>query len=378
MNSSDPDTPDVSSTKLYLSSSAGYETKSTWDFASPKSSPLRRSIEVNSSDKPHSPSSGSPYSYTNLSFEFQNAVAIANNTDASNCNNVAPEIASRTQDTAVQVGTSVVLSCVIRNLNDAKVLWRKTEPSPPLLIQNTSSKYSVSVSSGGEARLIINHTEPQDSGVYACFVSNQYGIVQCTIGLTVISSDNNHDRYVSECSTDIYLEVINPTSVRVSWDYTASTTNSYIIEYCRTGSKTWKSNDDKPVRSRYILNGLTPGETYTFRLLCANTNVVSLPSASVTMPLSEQHMWQQQQFNNRYSSLSELGRGRFAIIRLATDAVTGQKVALKQVSRKHQDLITTKEEYRLLASAQHPNIVRGLALFENAPHQGIDTIVMEL
>lgn len=73
-----------------------------------------------------------------------------------------------------------------------------------------------------------------------------------------------------------------------------------------------------------------------------------------------------------------MGRGRFAIIRLATDAVTGQKVALKQVSRKHQDLMTTQEEYRLLASAQHPNIVRGLALFENAPHQGIDTIVMEL
>lgn len=371
-----------SSTKLYLPSSAGYETKSVWEFASPKFSPFRRSNDISNAEKPHSPSSknsNSPFGYTNLSFEFQNSVTIGNNSDMHNSNAcVAPEIVSRTQDTAVQVGSSVVLSCVIRNLNDAKVLWRKTEPSPPLLIQQSTSKYNVSVSSGGEARLIINHTEHQDSGVYACFVSNQYGIVQCTIGLTVLNNDNNHERYVSECSTDIYLEVINPTSVRVSWDYTASTTNSYIIEYCRTGSKRWKSNDDKPVRSRYILTGLTPGETYTFRLLCANTNVVSLPSASVTMPLSEQHMWQQQQFNNRYSSLSELGRGRFAIIRLATDAVTGQKVALKQVSRKHQDLITTQEEYRLLASAQHPNIVRGLALFENAPHQGIDTIVMEL
>lgn len=65
-------------------------------------------------------------------------------------------------------------------------------------------------------------------------------------------------------------------------------------------------------------------------------------------------------------------------MRLATDTVTGQKVALKQISRKYQDLITTQEEYKLLASAQHPNIVRGLALFENAPLQGIDTIVMEM
>lgn len=371
------------SAKHYISSSssssAGYTTKSAWDFSSPKSSPLRRSIDANNLDKPHSPSAkspASPYGYTNLSFEFQNSVTIGTSTtaDVNNSHDAIPEIVSRTQDTAVQEGNSIVLSCVIRNLHDATVLWRKIEPSPPLLIQNSTPKYNVSVSGNGEARLIINHTEAQDSGVYACFASNQYGIVQCTIGLTVV----NGDRYANECSTDIYLEVINPTSVRVSWDYSASTTNSYVIEYCRAGSKSWKSNDDKPVRSRYILCGLTPGETYSFRLLCANTNIVSLPSASVTMPLSEQHMWQQQQFNNRYSPLSELGRGRFAIIRLATDAVTGQKVALKQISRKQQDLITTQEEYRLLASAQHPNVVRGLALFENAPLQGIDTIVMEL
>lgn len=212
-----------------------------------------------------------------------------------------------------------------------------------------------------------------------CAASNQFGIAQCAIGLTVITPTNeatDHDDV--DYRTDVYVEVINPTSVRVSWDFSASTTNSYIIEYCRIGTNNWSMNDDKPVRSRYILSGLTPGESYTFRLLCPNTNVASLPSATITMPLSEQHMWQQQQFNNRYTSLSELGRGRFAIVRLATDTVTGQKVALKQISRKYQDLIITQEEYKLLALAQHPNTVRGLALFENAPLQGIDTIVMEL
>lgn len=301
-------------------------------------------------------------------------MTITNNSDINNSNNVLPEIISRTQDSAVQAGNSIILSCQLRNIQGAKIMWRKTEPNP-IAITQSNAKFHISLTSGNEARLMINQTDVQDSGIYVCAVSNQFGIIQCAIGLTVLSKDNHDD---ATYSTDIYLEIVNPTSVRVSWDFTSLTTNSYIIEYCRTGTNKWMTNEDKPVRSRYILCGLTPGENYTFRLLCANTNVVSMPSSSITMPLSEQHMWQQQQFNNRYTSLSEVGRGRFAIIRLATDTVTGQKVALKQVSRKHQDLITTQEEYKLLASAQHPNIARGLALFENAPHQGIDTIVMEL
>lgn len=301
---------------------------------------------------------------------------MVNETDIHNSNNVSPEIVSRSQDTAVQVGNSVIISCHIRNADGAKVIWRKTEPIC-MIIPNSTPKFQCSVTTNGEARLQINKTDMQDSGVYVCAVSNQFGIVQCAIGLTVLGSHHSHIEEMAY-STDIYVEIVNPTSVRVSWDFSASTTNSYIIEYCRTSTNNWSSNDDKPVRSRYILTGLIPGESYTFRLLCPNTNIASLPSASVTMPLSEQHMWQQQQFNNRYTSLSEVGRGRFSIVRLATDSVTGQKVALKQISRKYQDLITTQEEYKLVASAQHPNIIRGLALFENAPIQGIDTIVMEL
>lgn len=317
------------------------------------------------------------YIHTNLAFDLNQSLKLANTTDPDidNSNNVAPEIISRTKDTAVQMGQTVILSCFIRNYVAAKAIWRKTEPDC-MIISNTTNKYQCSMTATGEVRLQINKTDSHDSGVYVCAVSNQFGIVQCAIGLTVLNNARTMDD--STYGTDIYVEVVNPTSVRVSWDFSASTTNSYIIEYCRLGNNNWMVNDDKPVRSRYILTGLTPGECYTFRLLCPNTNTASIPSAPVSMPLSEQHMWQQQQFNNRYSSLSELGRGRFSIIRLATDAVTGQKVALKQISRKFQDLISTQEEYKLLASAQHPNIIRGLALFENAPLQGIDTIVMEM
>ncbi|XP_055319893.1 kalirin isoform X6 [Sitodiplosis mosellana] len=319
------------------------------------------------------------YSLTNLNFDFNQSLTMGNNdVDISNSNNVSPEIVSRSKDTVAEAGQSVVLSCHVRNGMNAKTVWHKMEPDC-MIITNSSTKYQSTYTTTGEARLHINKVEPQDSGVYVFAVSNQFGgIVQCAIGLTVIPPTENVDADDATYCTGVYVEVVNPTSVRVSWDFSSSTTNSYIIEYCRTGTNNWIIKDDKPVRARYILSGLTPGESYTFRLLCPNTNIASLPSASITMPLSEQHMWQQQQFNTRYTSLSELGRGRFSIVRLATDAVTGQKVALKQISRKYQDLTSTQEEYKLMATAQHPNTIRALALFENAPMQGIDTIVMEL
>lgn len=359
--------PCDSSPSIIISPSS--ETKTAWEFPTD----LQHSL---STPSPKSASSSS--GLTNLSFDFQNAVSISNDPDLNNCNGVPPEILSRTQDTMVHVGGTIMLSCLILNGSGSQIVWRKTEPGPSTVIPQNSTKFKTTYTSNGEARLFIFRTDIHDSGIYLCTISNQFGIIQCAIGLTVLPTIGQHVEYETDCNPEIYLEIINPTSVRVSWDYTASTTNSYIIEYCRTGTNLWKSNDDKPVRSRYILTGLTPGDSYIFRLISANSNVTSAPSSPISMPLTEQHMWQQQQFNNRYTSLSELGRGRFSVIRLATDAVTGQKVALKQILRKQQDLISTQEEYKILSSAQHPNIVRGLALFENAPQQGIDTIVMEL
>lgn len=322
-------------------------------------------------------STPSPYNLTNLAFDFNQSLNLTNASDLDNCNTVMPEIAARSTDITVQMGRSVVLSCCFRNTNGARPIWRKVEPEC-IIIASKLPKYHCTMSSDGEARLQINGTDLMDSGIYVCAISNPNGIVQCSIGLTVTDSNHSNVDDNNMVATDVCVEVLNPTSVRVCWDFATSATNSYVIEYCRAGSLKWTYNDDKPVRSRYILTGLIPGECYTFRLVCPNTNLTSMASHPVTMPLSDLHMRQQQQFNNRYLSLGELGRGRFSIVRLASDAVTGQRVVLKQIYRKYQDLITTQEEYKLLATAQHPNIVHGLALFENAPMQSVDTVVMEL
>lgn len=83
------------------------------------------------------------------------------------------------------------------------------------------------------------------------------------------------------------------------------------------------------------------------------------------------------QFSHRYTIVSELGRGKSSVVRLARDTGTGQLVASKQISRNFQTFAQTQAEYKVIASIQHTNIVKGLCLYQNAPHPGTDTIVME-
>lgn len=132
----------------------------------------------------------------------------------------------------------------------------------------------------------------------------------------------------------------------------------------------------------YILEGLLPGETYTFRVVMCLRNGSTLvsgpPSNPVSLPPTDSGHWQQEQFRRRYEELEEIGHGRFAVVRKARDCGTLQEVAVKQVSCKKQAREITQAEYALLARLQNLNIVRALALFENAPQPGIDSIVMEL
>lgn len=351
-----------------------------WNFGVSKFSP-RRSADISNLEKinlkklSHQNNIGNQQSpltssadYVNLPFDFAAAMSVQNGNRSPNMTSASPqspEIVSRSQDSIVETGATSILSCRIKNHENSKITWRKTEPNPIAITQ--TAKYAYTVTGSGEARLMIQQTTLSDSGLYVCAVSNRFGITQCTIGVTVLSTQ-------LDVLTEQNIEILTPTSLRVNWE----SLNAYYLEYCQIGTMQWIKQEEQPIRSKHIVTGLMCGESYTFRFVCPTSGVASLPSAAITMPLSETHLWTQQQFSNRYTPLSELGRGRFSVIRLASDMITGQHVALKQISRRHQDLNTTQEEYKLLASAQHPGIVRGLAFFENAPTPGADTIVMEL
>lgn len=131
------------------------------------------------------------------------------------------------------------------------------------------------------------------------------------------------------------------------------------------------------VESPPVTLDLLPGASYSFRVVSKNGNV-SPASPIVNLPLGDAAAWEAEQFVARYLELDELSKGRFAVVRRARDRGTGQEVALKQIHRQKQSRSLTRAEYDLLAAIHHGNIVRAFALFENAPQQGIDTIVLEL
>lgn len=142
------------------------------------------------------------------------------------------------------------------------------------------------------------------------------------------------------------------------------------VECCDHETGQWEVVNalDSPVG--HIINGLTAGHTYSFRVQGGPQ------SQSVTLP--HESGWQQEQFERRYQELHCIGRGRSGIVRASRDKGTAQMVALKQVERHRIPQCVTRAEYLLLASINHRNIVRSLAMFENAPSPGRDTIVLEL
>ena len=88
------------------------------------------------------------------------------------------------------------------------------------------------------------------------------------------------------------LMIINSSTVQINWE---SSSVAYLIEYCNIKHPEWLPVHDYPLKTNYTMSQLVPGESYSFRLVCPDTKVPSIPSLAVTLPLNENHVWQQQQ-----------------------------------------------------------------------------------
>jgi len=77
-----------------------------------------------------------------------------------------------------------------------------------------------------------------------------------------------------------------------------------------------------------------------------------------------------QSFFDYYDVLSDIGKGKFGIVKLGIHKKTGEKVAIKIISKnmamKDKELVRT--EINIMKLCRHPNIVRLLDHFENAEY----------
>ncbi|XP_049818825.1 kalirin isoform X2 [Aethina tumida] len=280
----------------------------------------------------------------------------------------APEFRDKLKDITVQSGTKVVFKCRVKNCGpNHKQSWKKLEPNMCVL---RNGRFLLGENDEGVAVLNLDNAKLSDSGTYSFSITNDFGTATCVALLTV----TNNFPPLQEPK----IHVVSCSSVYLEWE--SAEYNQFNVEHCKLGTGEWiqANNNHLVCAHHYTVENLTPGETYSFRIIAASNLVISLPSVAVTLPVADNLRWQQEQFKRRYIELEEIDRGRFSVVRLAKDRGTGVEVALKQVTRRKQPHHITQAEYTLLASMQHLNIIRSLALFDNAPLPGIDTIVLEL
>lgn len=279
-----------------------------------------------------------------------------------------PEFREKISDITSECGTKVIFKCRIKSYSkNIQVSWRKTEPDPSVM--RNSGRF-VLTQTDDMAMLIINNLRSTDAGTYLCSISNEVGSNQCSATLRI------SDSFPS--LREPKIQVISSNSVLLEWEN--DTYLQFLVEYCKLGTGEWISPNNNTVlnSNSFTVEQLIPGETYSFRVVAAQNKQVSLPSVAVTLPVSDNLRWQQEQFMRRYLELEEIDRGRYSVVRKARDRGTGLEVALKQVSRRKQAHKVTQAEYALLAGMQHINIIHAMALFDNAPVPGLDTIVLEL
>ncbi|GLH09852.1 Triple functional domain protein [Gryllus bimaculatus] len=294
-----------------------------------------------------------------------------------------PEFLERLYDTSVPCGGRAELRCRVHcsEASDMNIMWRKSTgtnrrgtDTGSLIIIRTGGRFNAGLGDEGIAYLNIDNCQMSDSGEYSCTASNDSGSVCTSCILTITGPGYN-------APSQPRVQVMAGNSVLLHWEGEAC--GHYLVECCRHRTGEWLPVGDGATICglSFVVDGLTPGETYSFRVLAplhGGTKIAGLPSLPVAIPPVDSGRWQQEQFQRRYQELEEIGHGRFSTVRKARDRGTLQEVAVKQVSCKRQSHEVTQAEYALLARLLHCNIVRALALFENAPDPGVDSIVMEL
>lgn len=293
------------------------------------------------------------------------SIDVTNYSDNITC----PEFREKIKDISVQCGSKVMFLCKVKPCTkNLQISWRKTGPDP--CVMRNSGRFVLNQTQEGTATLLINNVRISDSGTYLCSASNDIGSTQCSAVLIVSDS--------LQPLREPKIQVLSCSSVLLEWESESYT--HFYVEYCKLGTGEWiTSNVNSPINTfSYTIEQLIPGETYSFRIVASQNQLVSLPSVAVTLPVADNLRWQQEQFTRRYIELNEIGRGRFSVVKKAKDRGTGFEVALKQVFRRKQTHKITQAEYALLAGMQHTNIIHAMALFDNAPVPGLDTIVLEL
>ncbi|XP_026150975.1 kalirin isoform X4 [Mastacembelus armatus] len=277
---------------------------------------------------------------------------------------VAPEFLVPLSDVVCAFGETVVLCCKVCGRPKPSITLKGPDQNPV----TSNSRFTIDIRDTGDILLKICNLMPQDTGIYTCVAINDHGSASSSASIKVQGIPASPGRPVAQEASS--------TAVMVHWPAPASSAHcvvsSYTVEYRQEDSLLWQqvaSSREECVQ----IDSLIPGGHYQFRVRASNRWGVgppSEPSNMVTLPSSNSGydgtgiQWKEN-FDSTFTEISEIGRGRFSVVRKCLNKSTKKEVAVKFVSKKMQKKEQVAHEADILRHVQTHQLVALLDTYES-------------
>ncbi|XP_006869433.1 PREDICTED: kalirin [Chrysochloris asiatica] len=273
---------------------------------------------------------------------------------------VAPEFLVPLVDVTCLLGDTVTLQCKVCGRPKPTITWKGPDQNI-LDTDNSSATYTVSSCDSGEITLKICNLMPQDSGIYTCLATNDHGTTStsATVKVQGVPAAPNRPIAQERSCTSVILRWLPPSSTG------NCTISGYTVEYREEGSQVWQQSVASTLDTYLVIEDLSPGCPYQFRVSASNPWGISLPSEPsefVRLPEYDAAAdgatisWKEN-FDSAYTEVNEIGRGRFSIVKKCIHKATRKDVAVKFVSKKMKKKEQAAHEAALLQHLQHPQYI---------------------
>ncbi|KAL3855028.1 hypothetical protein ACJMK2_014258 [Sinanodonta woodiana] len=283
---------------------------------------------------------------------------------------MSPSVHTPLTSITVQAGDTATLMCRVCGRPRPSIMWKFKDS----IVIVPNGRTLMSYGEDGVATLQISQVTVSDSGEYSCVATSEIGGVFTRATMTVMDRPGppTKPQIMNQVGTAVHLEWSPPPT-----SHYGGQIQGYTIEYKEAGCDHWLSAIPYVPNTSQVLGDLMPGVTYQFRVFANNTIGRSHPSLSsdyVCIPteseLSEREdasyaIWKTT-FDNDFSEMEELGRGRFAVVKRCIQKCSGQVLAAKLISSSLQSKEAVETEFNTLQSLQHINLVRVFDLYETS------------
>ncbi|OCT63287.1 hypothetical protein XELAEV_18044385mg [Xenopus laevis] len=279
---------------------------------------------------------------------------------------VAPEFLVPLVDVMCVLGDTVILQSKVSGQPKPNVTWKGPAQS---ILDGSSNTYSMSTSESGGIKLEIGYVMPQDSGIYTCVATNELGATStsATIKVQGVPGAPSQPLAQERSSASVILRWLPPTSTG------NCTISSYTVEYKEEGAQFWQQSVASTLDTYLVLEDLCPGTWHQFRMSASNPWGISLPSEPsepVRLPETDTNFngstisWKGN-YEQVYTELHEIGRGRFSIVKKCTKKMTRKDMAAKFISKRLKKREQVAHEATLLQHLQHPQYITLHDTFES-------------